>query len=155
MNGTRRLFLQTIPRLIASSAPAPDSPTLASFIKPFSELPVKQNGQNESRSILNGVTHSGGHLEVHETTLAPGGSPHPPHRHEHEELLLMMSGTLAVTIEGKTAVIGPGGAAFFHSNELHGARNPGSENAQYFVVATGVQQPRMPACASIDWTPGP
>ena len=105
----------------------------------LTELPVKQNGQNESRAILNGVTHSGDHLEVHETTLAPGGSPHPPHRHEHEELLLMVSGTLAVTIEGKTAVIGPGGAAFFHSNELHGARNPGTEKAQYFVVATGVQ----------------
>jgi quercetin dioxygenase-like cupin family protein len=131
MDATRRSLLQAIPMLAASSALASDSPTLTSFIKPYSELPVKQNGQNESRSILNGVTHSGDHLEVHETTLAPGGSPHPPHRHEHEELLLMMSGTLAVTIEG--------GAAFFHSNELHGARNPGTEKAQYFVVATGVQ----------------
>jgi quercetin dioxygenase-like cupin family protein len=136
MDATRRSLLQAISMLAASSALAEESP---SFIKPYSELPVKQNGQNESRSILNGVSHFGYHLEVHETTLAPGGSPHPPHRHEHEELLLMMSGTLAVTIEGKTAVIGPGGAAFFHSNELHGARNPGTEKAQYFVVATGVQ----------------
>ena len=139
MNATRRSLLQAIPMFAASSALVSDSPTLTSFIKPFGELPVKQNGQNEYRSILNGVTHSGDQLEIHETTLAPGGSPHPPHRHEHEELLLMMSGTLAVTIEGKTTVIGPGGAAFFHSSELHGARNPGSENAQYFVVATGVQ----------------
>jgi quercetin dioxygenase-like cupin family protein len=139
MNATRRSLLRAIPMLAASSALASDSPTLASFVKALSELPVKQNGMNQSRSILNGVTHAGDQLEVHETTLAPGGSPHPPHRHEHEELLLMMSGTLAVLIEGKTTVIGPGGAAFFHSNELHGARNPGSENAQYFVVATGVQ----------------
>jgi mannose-6-phosphate isomerase-like protein (cupin superfamily) len=50
----------------------------------------------------------------------------------------MRSGTLAVTIEGKTGVIGSGGTAFFHSNELHGVRNPGSEIAEYFVVATGV-----------------
>jgi mannose-6-phosphate isomerase-like protein (cupin superfamily) len=50
----------------------------------------------------------------------------------------MIKGELAVTIEGKTAVIGPGGAAFVHSGELHGAHNPGSEEAQYFVVATGV-----------------
>jgi XRE family transcriptional regulator, regulator of sulfur utilization len=139
MNTTRRALLQAIPMLAASSALAADGPALSSFIKPFSELPVKRNGENESRSILQGVTHSGDQLEVHETTLAPGSSPHPPHRHEHEELLLLMSGTLAVTIEGKTGVIGPGGAAFFHSNELHGARNPGSENAQYFVVATGAQ----------------
>ena len=139
MNTTRRTLLQAIPMLAASSALAADSPTLTSFIKPFSELPVKKNGQNESRSILDGVTHSGEHLEVHETTLAPGGSPHPPHRHEHEELLLMMKGTLAVTIEGKTAVIGPGGATFFHSNDLHGVHNSGTESAQYFIVAIGVQ----------------
>src|SRR6202050_1598187 len=100
MDATRRSLLQAIPMLAASSALASDSPTLTSFIKPYSELPVKQNGQNESRSILNGVTHSGDHLEVHETTLAPGGSPHPPHRHEHAEPLLMMSGALADTSAG-------------------------------------------------------
>ena len=138
MDATRRSLLQAISMLAASSALAEESPTLASFIKPYSELPVKQNGQSESRSILNGVSHSGYHLEVHETTLGPGGEPHPPHRHEHEEMFLMIKGSLAVTIAGKTAVIGPGGAAFVHSNELHGVHNPGTESAQYFVVATGV-----------------
>jgi mannose-6-phosphate isomerase-like protein (cupin superfamily) len=138
MNATRRSALQAISMLAASSALAADSPTLSSFVKPFDQLPVKQNGQNESRPILDGLTHSSDHLEVHETTLAPGSEPHPPHRHEHEELFLMMKGSLAVTIAGKTAVIGPGGAAFVHSSELHGVHNPGTENAQYFVVATGV-----------------
>ena len=88
-------------------------PALSSFIKPFDALPVKQNGQNESRPILDGLTHSGYHLEVHETTLGPGGEPHPPHRHEHEEIFLMMKGTLAVTIAGKTTVIGPEGRHSF------------------------------------------
>lgn len=50
----------------------------------------------------------------------------------------MMKGHLTVTINGKTAVIGPGGAAFVHSGELHGVHNQGNEDAQYFVVATGV-----------------
>jgi mannose-6-phosphate isomerase-like protein (cupin superfamily) len=49
----------------------------------------------------------------------------------------MMQGTLAVTINGKTTVIDPGGAAFVHSGELHGVRNPGTTPAQYFVVAIG------------------
>jgi mannose-6-phosphate isomerase-like protein (cupin superfamily) len=74
---------------------------------------------------------------VHETILAPGSEPHPPHRHEHEELFLLMKGSVAVTIDGKTTTIGPGSAAFVHSNELHGVRNPGPEKAQYFVVAVG------------------
>jgi quercetin dioxygenase-like cupin family protein len=137
MNSTRRTLLQAIPMLAASSAFAADTPTLTSFVKPYAELPVKKNGANESRAILNGVTHTGEPLEVHETTLAAGMEPHPPHRHVHEELFLMMKGSVAVTIEGKTTVIGPGSAAFVHSNELHGVRNPGPETAQYFVIEIG------------------
>jgi mannose-6-phosphate isomerase-like protein (cupin superfamily) len=137
MNATRRSLLQVIPMLAGASALAADGPALGSFVKPYSELPVKQSGQNESRPILDGVLHTGEHLEVHETILAAGSEPHPPHRHEHEELFLLMKGSVAVTIEGKTTVIGPGSAAFVHSNELHGLHNPGPEKAQYFVVATG------------------
>jgi mannose-6-phosphate isomerase-like protein (cupin superfamily) len=137
MDAVRRSLLQSIPMLAVSSAFAADGPAISSFVKPYSELPVKQSGQNESRPILDGVTHSGDHLEVHETILAPGSEPHPPHRHEHEELFLLMKGSVAVTIDGKTTTIGPGSAAFVHSNELHGVHNPGPEKAQYFVVAVG------------------
>ena len=138
MNATRRTLLQAIPMLAAASAFAAEGAELSSFIKPYSELPVKQNGQNQSRAILDGLTHTGVPLEVHETTLAPGGEPHPPHRHEHEEFFLVIKGTLTVTIAGKSGVIGPGGAGFVHSNELHGVHNNGTDIAQYFVVAVGV-----------------
>lgn len=137
MDSSRRSLLQAFPMLAALSAFAADGGQLSSFVKPYSELPVKQNGPNESRPILDGVLHNGEHLEVHETILAAGSEPHPPHRHVHEELFLLMKGNVAVTIEGKTTLIGPGSAAFVHSNELHGVRNPGPEKAQYFVVATG------------------
>jgi mannose-6-phosphate isomerase-like protein (cupin superfamily) len=138
MDTTRRTLCLSLPAL-AITALAADNPgaALASFAKPFDTLPVHRNGANTSRPILDGTTHSNDHLEVHETTLAPGSSPHPPHQHTHEELFLMMEGTLAVTIAGKTTEIGPGSAAFVHSGELHGVRNPGTTPAQYFVVATG------------------
>jgi quercetin dioxygenase-like cupin family protein len=134
---TRRSVLQSVPMLAALSAFGADLSQINSFAKPYGELPVHQNGQNESRPILDGLLHTGVHLEVHETTLAAGMEPHPPHRHEHEELFLLMKGTVAVTIEGKTTMIGPGSAAFIHSNELHGVKNPGPEKAQYFVIAVG------------------
>jgi mannose-6-phosphate isomerase-like protein (cupin superfamily) len=139
MNATRRSLLQSVPMLAALSAFAAEGGQISSFVKPYGELPVKQNGQNESRPILNGLLHTGEPLEVHETILAAGAEPHPPHRHVHEELFLLMKGTVAVTIDGKTTSIGPGSAAFVHSNELHGVRNPGPEKAQYFVVALGSQ----------------
>jgi quercetin dioxygenase-like cupin family protein len=137
MGTTRRSLLQAIPMLAAASALASDESTLKSFVKPYDQLPVKKNGSNESRPILDGVLHTGEHLEVHETILAEGSEPHPPHRHEHEELFLLMRGTVVVTIEGTATTIGPGSAAFVHSNELHGVHNPGPGSAQYFVVATG------------------
>ncbi len=137
MPATRRSLLQVIPMLAASSALAADSPALSSFIKSYSDLPVKKMGLSQSRAILDGATHTGDHLEVHETTLVPGDSPHPPHRHEHEELFLIVKGTLAITINGTTSAIGPGSAAFAHSNELHGVINPGQEDVQYFVVSVG------------------
>lgn len=120
-----------------SSAFAADGTTLSSFVKPYNELPVKTHGQNESRAILDGLLHDGKPLEVHETTLGAGSQPHPPHRHPHEELFLLIKGTVAVTISGKTTMIGPGSAAFAYSNDLHGIYNPGPEKAQYFVVAIG------------------
>jgi quercetin dioxygenase-like cupin family protein len=64
--------------------------------------------------------------------------PHPPHRHENEEMFLLIRGSLAVTIEGKTSIVGPGSAVFVHSGELHGVRNRATEPAQYFVVEIGI-----------------
>jgi mannose-6-phosphate isomerase-like protein (cupin superfamily) len=145
MDTTRRALCLSLPALAATArfatpaARAADQPLnpIQSFAKPFDMLAVHHNGANASRPILDGTTHSNDHLEVHETTLAPGNSPHPPHQHAHEELFLIMQGQLAVTIAGKTTAIGPGGAAFVHSGELHGVRNPGTIPAQYFVVAIG------------------
>lgn len=71
MDSTRRSLFLAVPMLAASAVFAADSQPLSSFIKPYGQLPVKSNGKNTFRPILDGVTHSGDHLEVHETTLAP------------------------------------------------------------------------------------
>lgn len=140
MNASRRTLLQALPLLGTSMAFTPafaDDQPIASFAKPFDQLPV----HGGARPILDGMTHAGAHLEVHETVLGPGKMPHPPHHHEHEELFLISKGTLEVTIAGKSTTIGPGSAAFIHSGEEHGIKNIGPEDAQYFVVAIGVETP--------------
>jgi mannose-6-phosphate isomerase-like protein (cupin superfamily) len=143
MDNSRRTLLQSLPLglsafALGASAWGADQP-ITSFATPFDQLPVHTNGANVSRPILNGVAHDGSYVEVHETTLAPGSEPHPPHHHEHEEMFLLSRGTIAVTIAGKTTTLGPGSAAFIHSGEQHGVRNTGTEPAQYFVVALGKQ----------------
>jgi quercetin dioxygenase-like cupin family protein len=144
MDNSRRTLCQALPLIVgalAGRAPAfaaADQP-IASFATPFDQLPVHKNGANTSRPIVTGLTHAGCPLEAHETTLAPGSSPHPPHHHTHEELVLVSQGKINVTISGKTTEIGPGSAAFFHSGDVHGIHNSGTEPAQYFVVAIGAQ----------------
>jgi len=113
--------------------------TLPSRCYIFDQLTVKTNAQtqNQTRSVFDGQTHAGCGLEVHITTLAPGQMPHPPHHHVHDEMVLLQSGKLQVTIEGHATEIGPGSVAYVRSNEQHGWKNVGDGPAQYFVVAIG------------------
>lgn len=103
----------------------------------FEDLPVKQNGANASRAIMNGLTHSDFAIEVHETDLAPGQAPHAPHRHVHEEMVIMIQGTIEFTVNGTPQRLGPGSVAFAASNDEHGQRNVGDGVARYVVVALG------------------
>jgi quercetin dioxygenase-like cupin family protein len=87
------------------------------------------------RSLLDTATTTLERLEVHQTSLAPGGSPHPPHRHLHDEMMLVERGTLEVTQEGVVKLAGPGSLIFQSSNELHGLKNVGTDTALYWVIA--------------------
>ena len=74
---------------------------------------------------------------MHETELAPGGRPHPPHHHAHEEMVMVREGTIEVTIGGNSANLGAGSVAYVASNEEHGWRNVGAGRARYLVLALG------------------
>lgn len=140
MTCSRRKLCLWLPALAASAGLAAEKPALASNAYRFEDLPVNTSGENRFRAILEGVTHAGCRLEAHETELAPGGMPHPAHRHPQEEMFLVREGTLEVTIAGHSTRLGPGGVAFIASNEEHGIRNAGATHAQYFVLALGSEK---------------
>ena len=137
MTYSRRDLCLLVTALAASSGAAAQKTALPSKAYPYKELPVRKNGANESRAILSGELHTGCYLEVHQTRLAPGAMPHPPHHHLHEEMFLIREGTLEVTINGHTTRLGPGSVGFAGSNDEHGVRNIGTTPAEYFVVAMG------------------
>lgn len=137
MTYSRRDFGLLLPALAAAGVATPQTPALPSKTYAFDDLPVRNNGANKSRAVLDGKTHGGFPVEMHITELAPGLAPHPPHHHAHEEMIMIREGTLEVTIGGRITDLGAGSAAYVASNEEHGWRNVGTTRAQYFVLALG------------------
>lgn len=136
----RECSLMLLPALLRAQAPAPA--LLPSKTYRLEDQPARTNGAiSIHRSILAGKTHEGYQLEMHQTQLAAGASPHPPHRHAHEEAFFMKEGTLEVTINGNTTTVGAGGVVYVASNEEHGVKNIGTTPAQYFVVEIGTRAP--------------
>ena len=134
MNYSRRDLALLIPALAAAQQQPKNLP--ARVFK-YDDLPVRVNGENKSRAVMKGETHSGFQIELHMTELGPGQAPHPPHKHVHEELLMLKDGSLDVTVNGQTTRVTAGSIVYVASNEMHGWRNPGEGPAQYFVIALG------------------
>jgi len=137
MNLSRRNLCLWLTALMAPAGVKAQDRSLPSGQYKFEELPVRGSGNFRSRPILEGDTHEGWHIEMHESDLAPGGMPHPAHRHQPVEIFLIREGTLEVTIAGRSSRLGPGSVAYVASNEEHGARNAGDTHTEYFVVALG------------------
>ncbi len=122
--------------LLLAAMQAPAQEALPSKAYRYDDLPVKANAQNgnKSRAILDGKTHTGYRIEMHETELAAGTAPHPPHSHVHEEIVMVREGTIEVTVKGVASRLGPGSVAYVASNEEHGWRNVGETRARYTIL---------------------
>jgi mannose-6-phosphate isomerase-like protein (cupin superfamily) len=142
MSATRRELFSILPAvLLATVLPsegyAQEDKAMPSAMFPFEKLPVRTADSAQYREALKGKLATGESLEVHETTLAPGGAPHPPHHHAHSEMWLIREGTLEITVNGKSYQLGPGSVGFVRSNDEHGTKNAGTSPATYFVVEIG------------------
>jgi len=115
-------------------AQSPSAAPLRSRVFPPDTGRVRVTEVGVFRALVDTCTANLNRLEIHVTTLAPAKSPHPPHRHAHEELMIVRSGTLEVLQNGATRRAGPGSVIFEASNELHGLRNPGPDSATYVVI---------------------
>lgn len=100
----------------------------------WNSISAKPSAVGSVRSFFSTPTATLENLEVHVTTLDAGKSPHPPHRHPNEEMVIIDKGTVEVLENGAWVRIGPGSVIFNASNQLHGLRNPGPEQAMYHVI---------------------
>ena len=90
--------------------------------------------KGRGRQVFQQKTATLDELELHVTVLEVGGSPHPPHKHPDEEVVIIKQGTVEVMVNGETKRVGPGSVIFQASNQLHGLKNVGDVPAIYHVI---------------------
>ncbi len=71
--------------------------------------------------------------EMHITQLAKKGPSHAPHQHVDTEIILVISGQVEMTIDGKTYSGGPGDMFIVESGKIHGVSNASDAPCRYFA----------------------
>jgi quercetin dioxygenase-like cupin family protein len=131
-DGTIPFYNQCVPETNNVVAAATTTPKLqdgviaaneiAPILEPGCTVFVHYNGPTDQlRGICAGMA-----------TLDPGASPHPPHRHPEEEILIVADGTGIIECDGKVAQVGPGAMMYCAGNTLHGITNTGPTQMTFY-----------------------
>ena len=88
-----------------------------------------------------GPTRTCTDMSCHASVLAEGRSPHPPHAHVEEELLIPLHGEVEVVIangpvdaEPRTERLRPGSFVYYPAWQHHTVRNPGARSVAYLML---------------------
>ena len=107
---------------------------MGSMIFDWNSFEAKPNKTGAVRTVVQQPTATLDELEIHITTLNPGESPHAPHQHPDEELVVVKEGTVESLVNGQLRRVGPGSIIFQAANQMHSIRNVGSGPATYHVI---------------------
>jgi quercetin dioxygenase-like cupin family protein len=120
-----------------SNDPTPTpAPVLGSTAISWEEIQALPSGKGmtAAKQVLRHPTATLDELELHVSTLPAGQSPHPPHKHPDEEVVIIREGTVEVFLAGTTKRVGPGSVIFQAANQLHTIKNVGDTPAVYHVI---------------------
>ncbi len=90
--------------------------------EPFGDLRIYFDGPTGQLKAL-----TAGSLE-----LKPGMSPHAPHQHPEEEIMLITQGEGEISLDGKITRVAPGSMMYCASNHLHGVTNTGKSPLTFY-----------------------
>ena len=108
--------------------------TITSKVYRSDQIPYTGDDKKKGRRFFFAATHAGFQVECHETVLGPGLETHPPHPHVHEEIMIVVEGTVEANMDGVKQTVPPGSVVVFGSNQMHNARNAGTTPSRYYIV---------------------
>lgn len=122
---------------LAAGTQTPKSPEgllMKSAVFLWEATPPRATDKGAVRSVFRAPSITLDELEYHVTTLNPNQSPHPPHTHVNEEVIIVKEGAVEAYVNGAWTPVTTGSLIFFASNVPHTVRNVGSVAATYHVV---------------------
>lgn len=118
----RRTILQTLAAGLALAARSEAAP-IADGVVLKEKAQLNPQSFGDLRVYLDGNTEQLKALTVGSLELKAGQSPHPPHTHPEEEILLVADGQAEISIGGQVTKAGPGTVMYVGSNHVHGIVN--------------------------------
>jgi XRE family transcriptional regulator, regulator of sulfur utilization len=120
--------------LVAVAWAQPSTQVMGSRAVDWNQMEARKTRVGEVRQVFRDPTATLDELELHITTLMPGESPHEPHQHPDEEVIIIREGTVETLLGDRTQRVGPGSVIFQAANQLHAIRNVGDVPAVYHVI---------------------
>jgi mannose-6-phosphate isomerase-like protein (cupin superfamily) len=98
--------------------------------------PVEDQGKavGQIGIYVNGDTPASSKFVTGRFIIAPGQTPHKPHTHVEEEVMVIESGHGEIFCDGKTTAIGPGSVMYTTPMASHGIVNTGKDPLTFYFV---------------------
>ena len=120
-------------------APSADAVPAAPCIV-FHALAFQEQPRGGRRDYFRTSTPMCPYYEMHMTDLKPGIPSHAPHTHHAAEIILVTEGQSEMEIGGKTYQGQAGDLYYIPADVLHGVRNSGNVQCQYFAYQWDTQR---------------
>lgn len=96
-------------------------------------IPYAEKNDKGTQNYFNRATAMCENFEMHITTLKKKGPSHAPHQHVDTEIILVIEGEVAMTVDGKDYKGSAGDLFIAESGKLHGVANGADKTCSYFA----------------------
>jgi uncharacterized cupin superfamily protein len=122
--------------------PGPITPALASQFHPLKlPLPEDRVARWRPHHLFAGATTNVSHMSAHVSVLSPGHSPHPPHAHCEEEILVVLDGEAELVIalnetelNARCEQLSAGSFIYYPAFQFHTIRNATAKPITYLML---------------------
>jgi mannose-6-phosphate isomerase-like protein (cupin superfamily) len=121
----RRDMLKLLPMAFLAGNGHAEAAKLPNAVIDPRNAKLTRDSYGEVRVYFEGSTDDVKSMTAGSLLLKPGMSPHPPHQHEEEELLVVIEGTGEITINDGRTPVGPGSMMYCAAGRVHGIQNTG------------------------------